>query len=68
MLAGESSVPPPLGISPAPMTIRQIWLDLGGLGVLISLLGLIYWQHTDEAAGGVGITEFIRWTGPAWRV
>ena len=50
------------------MTIRQIWLDLGGLGVLISLLGLIYWQHTDEAAGGAGITRFIRWTGLACRV
>ena len=46
MLVGEISVPPPLGISPAPMAIRQIWLDLGGLGVLIALLGLIYWQHT----------------------
>lgn len=32
------------------MTHRQIWLNLGGLGVLIALLGLIYWQHTGPRA------------------
>jgi len=25
------------------VTQRQIWLNLGGLGVLIALLGLTYW-------------------------
>lgn len=28
------------------MTLRRIWLNLGGLGVLIALLGFVYWQHT----------------------
>lgn len=32
------------------MTKRQIWLNLGGLGLLIALLGLVYWQHTGERA------------------
>ena len=30
------------------MTRRQIGLNLGELGVLIALLGLIYWQHTGQ--------------------
>jgi HEAT repeat protein len=32
------------------MTRRQIWLHLSGLGVLIVLLGLIYWLHTGVRA------------------
>lgn len=32
------------------MTKRQIWLNLGGLGVLMALLGLVYWQHTGIRA------------------
>ncbi len=32
------------------MTPRQIWLNLGALGLLIALLGVVYWQHTGERA------------------
>lgn len=32
------------------MTHKQIWLNLGGLGVLIALLGIVYWQHTGPRA------------------
>ncbi len=32
------------------MARKQIWLNLGGLGVLIALLGLIYWLHTGARA------------------
>ena len=64
MLVGESSVPPPLGISPAPLAIRQIWLDLGGLGELIALIGLFYWQHTG-ARTVPWLLGSLRWTGPA---
>ena len=32
------------------MTHRQIWLNLGGLGALIALLGLTYWLHTGSRA------------------
>lgn len=32
------------------MTQRQIWLNLGGLGVLIALLGFVYWQHAGASA------------------
>lgn len=32
------------------MTSRQIWLNLGGLGILIVLLGFVYWQHTGARA------------------
>ena len=32
------------------MTSRQIWLNLGGLGLLISLLGLVYWLNTGARA------------------
>lgn len=31
------------------------WLNLGGLGVLMELLGIVYWQHRSAGgAGGVG--------------
>ncbi len=32
------------------MTVRIISLNLGGLGLLIALLGLVYWQHTGARA------------------
>ncbi len=32
------------------MTQRQIWLNLGGLSVLVVLLGLNYWLHTGPRA------------------
>ena len=32
------------------MTRKQIGLNLGGLGLLIALLGLVYWQHTGARA------------------
>lgn len=32
------------------MTQRQIWLNLGGLGVLIGLLALVYWLNTGSRA------------------
>jgi|CXWL01.1.fsa_nt_gi HEAT repeat protein len=32
------------------MTQKQIWLNLGGLGVLIALLGLAYWVNTGARA------------------
>jgi HEAT repeat protein len=32
------------------VTHRQIWLNLVGLGLLITLLGLVYWQHTGRRA------------------
>ncbi len=32
------------------MTSRQIYLNLGGLGMLIALLGFVYWQHTGARA------------------
>jgi HEAT repeat protein len=32
------------------VTRKQIWLNLAALGVLIALLGLIYWQHTGARA------------------
>lgn len=32
------------------MTSRQIWLNLGGLGLLIALLGLAYWLNTGARA------------------
>jgi len=32
------------------MTHKQIWLNLGGLGLLIALLGIVYWQHTGPRA------------------
>ncbi|MEO6545113.1 MAG: hypothetical protein ABIP05_13845, partial [Nitrospiraceae bacterium] len=32
------------------MTSRQIWLNLGGLGALIALLGLTYWLNTGARA------------------
>jgi len=31
--------------------LRRIWLNLGGLGVLIALLGLAYWLNTGPRAG-----------------
>ncbi len=32
------------------MSPRQIWLNLGALAVLITLLGLVYWEHTGARA------------------
>ena len=32
------------------MTQKHIWLNLGGLGVLIALMGLVYWLHTGARA------------------
>lgn len=32
------------------MTQLQIWLNLGGLGVLIALPALVYWLNTGERA------------------
>jgi hypothetical protein len=32
------------------MMQRQIWLNLGGLGVLIALLGLAYWLNAGARA------------------
>jgi hypothetical protein len=32
------------------MTRKQIRLNLGELGVLIALLGLLYWQHTEHGS------------------
>jgi HEAT repeat protein len=32
------------------MTARQIGLNLGALGLLVALLGAVYWQHTGERA------------------
>jgi len=32
------------------MTHKHVWLNLGGLGVLIALLGIVYWQHTGPRA------------------
>ena len=41
------------------MTHRQIWLNLGGLGVLIALLGLAYWLNTGARAVP-GLMEMLR--------
>ena len=32
------------------MTNRHIWLNLGGLGLMIALLGLVYWLNTGARA------------------
>jgi|CXWL01.1.fsa_nt_gi HEAT repeat protein len=32
------------------MTQKKIWLNLGGLGLLIALLGLVYWLNTGARA------------------
>ena len=32
------------------MTNKQIWLNIGGLGLLIALLGLVYWLNTGARA------------------
>lgn len=32
------------------MPRRQIWLNLAGLGVLIAILGVVYWLHTGARA------------------
>ena len=32
------------------MTLRQVWLNLGVLGLLTALLALVYWQHTGVRA------------------
>lgn len=32
------------------MSTRSIWLNLGGLGLLIALLGLVYWTNTGVRA------------------
>ncbi len=32
------------------MAPRHIWLNLGGLGLLIALLGLVYWMNTGARA------------------
>ena len=40
-------------VQPAPVTRRQIWLNLGGLGMLVALLGLAW------ATGGAGVTSLI---------
>ena len=39
------------GILPEGVEVQQIWPNLGGLGMLIALLGLVYWQHTGARAG-----------------
>lgn len=41
------------------MTKRQIWLRLGGLGLLIALLGLAYWLITGSRAVP-GLVEMLR--------
>lgn len=41
------------------MTIRQIWLNLGALGLLIALMGFGYWQHTGARAVP-GLIEDLR--------
>jgi len=40
---------------------RQIWLNLGGLGVLIALLGLAYWLNTGfrEVPGLVSTFSYM---------
>jgi hypothetical protein len=40
------------GILPEEVEVRQIWPNLGGLGMLIVLLGFVYWQHTGAPTGG----------------
>jgi len=32
------------------MTRKQIWLNAGGLGMLIALLELVYWQHAGQGS------------------
>ncbi|MBU6435706.1 MAG: hypothetical protein KJS98_20555 [Nitrospirae bacterium] len=41
------------------MTPKQIWLNLGGLGVLIALLGVAYWLNTGARAV-TGLVEMLR--------
>lgn len=41
------------------MTSRQIILNLGGLGVLVALPGLTYWQHIGARAVP-GLMEMLR--------
>jgi hypothetical protein len=45
------------------MTSRQLWLNLGGLGVLIALMELAYWLNT-----GARTVEgyYARPAGHAW--
>lgn len=49
------------------MTQKQIWLNLGGLVILIGLLGLFYWHSTGERAVPA-LTESLTDTDPAVRV
>lgn len=49
------------------MTYRQIWLNLGGLGVLIALLGLVYWFNTGARAVP-GLVEQLKDKEPAARI
>lgn len=32
------------------MTSRQFWMNVGEVGVLIALLGFVYWQHSSAKA------------------
>lgn len=42
------------------MTLQKhIWLNLGGLGVLVALLGLVYWVNTGARAVP-GLTEALQ--------
>jgi len=54
-------------VQAAPVTYRQIWLNLGGLGDLVALLRLAYWLNTGAQAVP-GLLGLPRWTGLAWRV
>lgn len=49
------------------MTQRQIWLNLGGLGVLIGLLTLVYWLNTGQRAVP-GLIEQLTDEEPAARI
>jgi hypothetical protein len=49
------------------MTSHEIWLNLGGLGVLIALLELAYWLN-NGARAVPGLLGSLRWTGLACRV
>lgn len=41
------------------MTQKQIYMNLGGLGVLVALLGLVYWLNTGARAAP-GLVEMLR--------